>query len=278
MSALAPVLSHRGGLWVGWPGLPLERGGAWEAVLDAGYRNGGTSSCPSSSRTRRSRGSTRGSRTASSGRSSTTCWGSAISTPPSGTPTCEVNEKFAGSVLRNSREDGLHLGAGLPAHPRRRVHPPARTRPARIGFFLHIPFPPLDILLQAPLARPDPEGPARLRPAGLPDSARQPELPHLPREPAARGGDRGRRPDHRGARRLSHGPGRGLPDRHRLQVLRRRRPFRRGDAPDGGAPGADGPPPDHRRGRPARLHQGAARAAEGVPQRPASATPSCASR
>src|SRR5689334_14248204 len=28
VSALAPVLSHRGGLWVGWPGLPLERDGS----------------------------------------------------------------------------------------------------------------------------------------------------------------------------------------------------------------------------------------------------------
>ncbi|HYX24607.1 MAG TPA: trehalose-6-phosphate synthase, partial [Thermoanaerobaculia bacterium] len=41
VSAIAPVLSHRGGLWVGWPGLPLERGGDWERVLEEGYRERG---------------------------------------------------------------------------------------------------------------------------------------------------------------------------------------------------------------------------------------------
>src|SRR3954454_13495593 len=41
VSALAPVLSHRGGLWVGWPGLPLEPGGDWERVLEEGYREHG---------------------------------------------------------------------------------------------------------------------------------------------------------------------------------------------------------------------------------------------
>ena len=33
VSALAPVLSHRGGVWIGWPGLPLERGGDWEVMM-----------------------------------------------------------------------------------------------------------------------------------------------------------------------------------------------------------------------------------------------------
>ena len=41
VSALAPVLSHRGGVWIGWPGLPLEQGGAWEPVLAEGYRERG---------------------------------------------------------------------------------------------------------------------------------------------------------------------------------------------------------------------------------------------
>src|SRR5919106_3156324 len=41
VSALAPVLSHRGGLWIGWPGLPLESGGSWEDVLAEGYRERG---------------------------------------------------------------------------------------------------------------------------------------------------------------------------------------------------------------------------------------------
>ena len=34
VSALAPVLSSRGGVWIGWPGLPLDEGGDWEKVLD----------------------------------------------------------------------------------------------------------------------------------------------------------------------------------------------------------------------------------------------------
>jgi trehalose 6-phosphate synthase len=33
VSALAPVLSHRGGLWVGWPGMALERGGAFGKII-----------------------------------------------------------------------------------------------------------------------------------------------------------------------------------------------------------------------------------------------------
>src|SRR5260370_19654994 len=41
VSALAPVLSHRGGVWIGWPGLALERGGAWEALISEGFRERG---------------------------------------------------------------------------------------------------------------------------------------------------------------------------------------------------------------------------------------------
>ena len=44
----------------------------------------------------------------------------------------------------------LHLGPGLPAHPRRRVSCAAAKEDVRVGFFLHIPFPPLDILLKLP--------------------------------------------------------------------------------------------------------------------------------
>ena len=41
VSALAPVLSHRGGVWVGWPGMALDPAGDWQAVLASGYQESG---------------------------------------------------------------------------------------------------------------------------------------------------------------------------------------------------------------------------------------------
>src|SRR3954469_12639291 len=46
VSALAPVLSHRGGRWIGWPGLALEAGGGWEGVLAEGFRERGYELAP----------------------------------------------------------------------------------------------------------------------------------------------------------------------------------------------------------------------------------------
>ncbi len=108
---------------------------------------------------------------------------------PDGEP--EVRRLRAGAQRRGR----LHLGAGLPAHPRRLLHPgedggaPDRVLPPH-------PVPAAGHLPEAPLARPDPAGPAGLRPDRLPDAARQPQLRGLPGAPAARGGDRGRRSRH----------------------------------------------------------------------------------
>ena len=55
----------------------------------------------------------------------------------------------------------------------------------RIGFFLHIPFPPAELFQQLPWRRADPRGPARRRPGRLPAARRRREL-RAARPPAGR--------------------------------------------------------------------------------------------
>ena len=56
----------------------------------------------------------------------------------------------------------------------------------RIGFFLHIPFPPSELFLQLPWRKRDRAGPARRRPHRLPHAWRRRELPRGDRSPARR--------------------------------------------------------------------------------------------
>jgi trehalose 6-phosphate synthase len=149
VSALAPVLSHRGGVWIGWPGLPLERGGAWEGVLAAGYRERGYELVPVLLSEAEIQGFYEGF-------SNGILWplfhdmlGQCHFDPAFWYSYLEVNQKFADCVHEHSREEDyvwvqdyqlIHV-AELLRH---------REEAARIGFFLHIPFPPLDILLKLP--------------------------------------------------------------------------------------------------------------------------------
>ncbi|HUO86458.1 MAG TPA: trehalose-6-phosphate synthase, partial [Thermoanaerobaculia bacterium] len=41
VTALAPALSHRGGLWIGWPGVPVDPAGEWRDLLHSGFRERG---------------------------------------------------------------------------------------------------------------------------------------------------------------------------------------------------------------------------------------------
>jgi trehalose 6-phosphate synthase/phosphatase len=149
VSALAPVLSHRGGLWIGWPGIPLERGGAWEAVLHTGYRERGYDLVPVLL-------SDEEVRDFYDGFANAILWplfhdllGQCHFEPSFWYAYLKVNEKFAACVREQSRKGDfiwvqdyqlIHVAEFL-----RR-----ESEPARIGFFLHIPFPPLDILLRLP--------------------------------------------------------------------------------------------------------------------------------
>ncbi len=149
VSALAPVLSHRGGLWIGWPGLPLEPGGSWEAVLAAGYRERGYELVPvllSGEEVKEFY----------EGFSNAILWplfhdllGQCNFDPSFWYSYLEVNERFADSVIAHSRDEDFiwvqdYQLIHVAEHARR------RRETARIGFFLHIPFPPLDILLKLP--------------------------------------------------------------------------------------------------------------------------------
>ena len=148
MSALAPVLAHRGGVWIGWPGLPLDEGDEWQKVLDEGDRERGYRLVPVLLSEDEVRGFYEG-------------FANAIVWPlfhdlldrcdfnPSFWYTyLEVNEKFADCVLEHSDGDDfiwvqdyqlIHMAHFLREREERRV-----------GFFLHIPFPPLDIFLKLP--------------------------------------------------------------------------------------------------------------------------------
>jgi trehalose 6-phosphate synthase/phosphatase len=149
VSALAPVLSHRGGLWVGWPGMALERGGAWEAVLDAGYKERGYDLLPVLL-------SEEEVKDFYEGFANGILWplfhdllGQCNFDPSFWYAYLRVNEKFAESVLHNSREEDF-----IWVQDYQLIHVAEYIRhkyeSALIGFFLHIPFPALDILLRLP--------------------------------------------------------------------------------------------------------------------------------
>ena len=149
VSALAPVLSHRGGLWIGWPGLPLERGGSWEAVLAEGFRERGYELVPVLLSDDEVKGFYEGFANGILWPLFHDLLGQCNFDPSFWYSYLEVNEKFADCVIRHCREEDFiwvqdYQLIHVAEHARR------RRETARIGFFLHIPFPPLDILLKLP--------------------------------------------------------------------------------------------------------------------------------
>jgi trehalose 6-phosphate synthase/phosphatase len=149
VSALAPVLSHRGGVWIGWPGLALEPEGDWQAVLASGYRESGYELVPVLLSEEEVKGFY-------DGFSNAILWplfhdllGQCNFDPSFWYAYLKVNQKFADCVLAHSREEDF-----IWVHDYQLLHVAELMRrqneAARIGFFLHIPFPPLDILLKLP--------------------------------------------------------------------------------------------------------------------------------
>jgi alpha,alpha-trehalose-phosphate synthase [UDP-forming] len=155
VSALAPVLSHRGGLWVGWPGMSLERSsglersGSWERVLEEGYRERGYDLVPVLLSEEEVKGFYEGFANGILWPLFHDMLGRCDFDPSFWYTYLEVNDKFAAAVSEHSREGDfiwvqdyqlIHVAESL-----RR-----RREAARVGFFLHIPFPPLDIFLRLP--------------------------------------------------------------------------------------------------------------------------------
>jgi trehalose 6-phosphate synthase/phosphatase len=148
VSALAPVLSHRGGVWIGWPGLALERGGAWEALISEGFRERGYNLLPVLLNEDEVKGFYEGF-------SNAILWplfhdltGRCDFQPSYWYTYLEVNHKFADAVVEHSRS-----GDFVWVQDYQLIHVAEFVRErcsARIGFFLHIPFPPLDIFMKLP--------------------------------------------------------------------------------------------------------------------------------
>jgi trehalose 6-phosphate synthase/phosphatase len=148
VSALAPVLSHRGGVWIGWPGLALERGGAWEALISEGFRERGYDLLPVLLNEEEVKGFYEGF-------SNAILWplfhdltGRCDFQPSYWYTYLEVNHKFADAVVEHSRS-----GDFVWVQDYQLIHVAEFVRErssARIGFFLHIPFPPLDIFMKLP--------------------------------------------------------------------------------------------------------------------------------
>ena len=150
----------------------------------------------------------------------------------------EVNERFAAAAADEAAEHAtvwVH-DYQLQLMPRmlRELRPDLR-----IGFYLHIPFPPAELFQQLPVAAPDPRGAPRRRPGRLPAARRRPELRPAgaaagraqdaprPRLPARTGGPSARRRSRsRSTRRASR----------RWPRARRRRPARRRSATALGKP------------------------------------------
>ena len=148
VSALAPVLSHRGGVWIGWPGLALERGGAWEALMSEGFRERGYELLPVLLNEDEVKGFYEGF-------SNAILWplfhdltGRCDFQPSYWYTYLEVNRKFADAVVEHGRD-----GDFVWVQDYQLIHVAEFVRErssARIGFFLHIPFPPLDIFMKLP--------------------------------------------------------------------------------------------------------------------------------
>ena len=95
---------------------------------------------------------TRASPTPPCGRSTTTLVAAGVPPRAGGTPT-SVNQRFAEAAADGRRQGRDRLGAGLPAAAGARQMLRELRPDLRIGFFLHIPFPPAELFQQLPWRR-----------------------------------------------------------------------------------------------------------------------------
>ncbi len=150
VTALAPVLKNRGGVWIGWPGAvdledpELLQELMWQASQESGYRFHPV------------RLTTQDIQGYYYGFANEVIWplfhdlqGRCNFAPEYWRAYQEVNAKFAQVIARNCREDDY---LWIHDYHLMTVARALREMDARIpaGFFLHIPFPPLDIFLKLP--------------------------------------------------------------------------------------------------------------------------------
>jgi len=153
VTALAPVLSHRGGRWIGWPGQAVKSGGSWEEVLDSGFRERGYELIPVVLSEEEVEGFYYGF-------SNSVLWPlfhdlTALCdfNPEYWYAYLDVNEIFAQRVVESTGpndfvwvQDYQLIHVAELVREREERHSGMRT----LGFFLHIPFPPLDVFQRLP--------------------------------------------------------------------------------------------------------------------------------
>ena len=254
VTALAPILSRRQGAWIGWPG---HRRRHRRTDQDRRAEPASGRRCPA----KRSRTTTRASPTS-------TLWPlyhDAV--VDSAVPPRVVGGLLSGerAVRRDGPPRSRRPGATVWVHDYQLQLVPQLLRElrpdVRIGFFLHIPFPPVELFMRLPWRTQIIAGPARRRPDRVPAARWRTEL-----RPA--GASAGRRDDHgrlhRVRRAARSGPARSRsPSTRRRSARWRRHP---GDArrPPAAARDLGDPQQDHPRRRSAGLHQGHRRPAAGV--------------
>lgn len=149
VTALAPVLSHRGGLWIGWPGISDSIPGDWDALLRQGTHQAGYEFRSVMLSEAEVSGFYHGFANA-------VIWPlfhdlvhRCNFDPAYWYAYLDANRKYADTVAKACTEDDfiwihdyqlMHVGEFL------RGRMPGR----HLGFFLHIPFPPLDVFLKLP--------------------------------------------------------------------------------------------------------------------------------
>ena len=217
-------------------------------------------------RARSTRSSTSGSPTRRCGRSTTTRSAPRPSTASGGTPTVDGQP----AVRRRGRRASRRPGGTVWVHDYQLQLVPQMLRELRpdlrIGFFLHIPFPPQRAVLAAAVATRDPRRAARRRPRGLPGAPAPRRTSRASR--AGCSGARGHRLAARGrrARACASARSRSRSTATRSSSSRARPEVRARAARDPRGPRR--PRARAARRRPARLHQGHPAAHPG-------ASPSC---
>lgn len=149
VTALAPVLRDRGGLWIGWAGTVVEDGAPIDALLDTASREAGyrLRSVPLSIKERE--GYYYGFANAMAWPLFHDLQTEAVFDPAHWRSYLEVNRKFADRIARSAADDSF---VWIQDYHLMNVAAELRERgvKSRMGFFLHIPFPPLDIFAKVP--------------------------------------------------------------------------------------------------------------------------------
>jgi trehalose 6-phosphate synthase len=149
VTALAPILRDRGGLWIGWPGTSETGGEKIKGLLDKASKDTGHTLVPVSLSEAEVNGYYHGF-------SNECLWPlfhdlqSRCDFQPGYWRAYEAaNEKYANVIAENSCN-----GDYIWVHDYHLIsvakHLRARNEKLRIGFFLHTPFPPLDIFMKLP--------------------------------------------------------------------------------------------------------------------------------